>query len=70
MHVYSAISTPLECTGGGSKMTSITKVSRQPTRQLWTADHLIYEHSILLGMAIDEPTAGAYTSVTNLYLTF
>ena len=51
-------------------MTSITKTSRQPTRLPWMVDCLIYEHSILLGMAIDESTAGAYTSVTNLYLTF
>src|ERR1700729_2512810 len=51
-------------------MTSITKTSRQPVRSPWTTDHLIYERSILLGMAIDNSTANTYTSATNSYLTF
>jgi hypothetical protein len=51
-------------------MTSITKTSRQPNRLLWTVDHLIYEHSILLRMAIDDSTTSAYTLATNSYLTF
>jgi hypothetical protein len=33
-------------------------------------DHLIHEHSILLGMAIDNTTANTYTSTTNSYLAF
>jgi hypothetical protein len=33
-------------------------------------DRLIYERSILLGMAIDSTTANTYTSATNSYLTF
>jgi hypothetical protein len=51
-------------------MTSITKMTRQPNRLPWTVDRLIYECSILLGMAIDDSTAGTYTSATNSYLTF
>src|ERR1700683_3009730 len=51
-------------------MTSITKTSRQPVQLPWTTDHLIYECSILLGMAIDNSTANTYTSATNSYLTF
>jgi leucyl-tRNA synthetase len=33
-------------------------------------DRLLHERSILLGMAIDNSTASAYTSATNSYLTF
>lgn len=51
-------------------MISITHGSRQPVRQPWAMDHLIYEQSILLGMAIDASTATTYTSATNSYLTF
>ena len=51
-------------------MTSIPNTSQQPFRQPWTADRLVYERSILLGMAIDDSTAAAYTSATNSYLTF
>jgi hypothetical protein len=51
-------------------MTTITNTSRQPTRPPWTTDHLIYERSILLGMAIDTSTVNTYTSATNSYLTF
>jgi hypothetical protein len=51
-------------------MTTITNTSKQPVRQPWTADRLLYERSILLGMAIDNSTATTYTSATNSYLTF
>ena len=51
-------------------MINIMNTSRQPVRQPWTADRLIYECSILLGMAIDNSTANTYTSATNSYLTF
>src|ERR1700729_472481 len=51
-------------------MINITNTSRQPVRQPWTADRLICERSILLGMAIDNSTANTYTSATNSYLTF
>ena len=51
-------------------MITITPTSKQPVQQPWTMDRLIYERSILLGMAIDHSTANAYTSATNLYLTF
>jgi hypothetical protein len=40
------------------------------SRQPWTMDHLVYECSILLGMAIDDSTTATYTSATNSYLTF
>jgi hypothetical protein len=33
-------------------------------------EHLSHEHSILLGMAIDQSTASTYSSTLNLYLTF
>jgi hypothetical protein len=51
-------------------MTTITNTSRQPVRLPWTTDRLIYERSILLGMAIDTSTASTYTSATNSYLAF
>ena len=51
-------------------MTSIPNTSRQPIWQPWMADRLVYERSILLGMAIDDSTTAAYTSATNSYLTF
>ena len=51
-------------------MTTIANTSRQPLRLPWTTDRLIYERSILLGMAIDNSTANTYTSATNSYLTF
>src|ERR1700733_5529791 len=51
-------------------MIHITPLSRQPVRHAWTMDRLIYECSILLGMATDNTTANTYTSATNSYLTF
>ena len=45
-------------------------MSRQPVRLPWTTEQLIYECSILLGMAIDSTTAHTYSSATNSYLTF
>jgi hypothetical protein len=51
-------------------MIHITPSSKQPVRHAWTMDRLIYERSILLGMAIDSTTANTYTSATNSYLAF
>jgi len=51
-------------------MTTISPTSRQPARLPWTPERLIYERSILLGMAIDSTTAHTYSSATNSYLTF
>ncbi|KIM78362.1 hypothetical protein PILCRDRAFT_824575 [Piloderma croceum F 1598] len=33
-------------------------------------DQLIHEHSILLGMSIDDSTTNTYSSATNSYLAF
>ena len=44
--------------------------ARQPTQPAWTLEHLIYEHSILLGMVINTSTHISYTSALNSYLTF
>jgi hypothetical protein len=51
-------------------MIHITPSSRQPARLPWTMERLIYERSILLGMAIDNTTALTYSSAANSYLTF
>src|SRR5882762_4671164 len=51
-------------------MIHITASSKQPVRRAWTMDRLIYERSILLGMAIDSTTANTYSSATNSYLAF
>ena len=48
----------------------ITPTSWQPHCELWTLEHLNYEHSILLGMSIDTSTAKTYSSALNSYLTF
>src|SRR5882762_5430487 len=51
-------------------MIHIMSTSRQPVQQPWTLERLNHEHSILLGMAIDQSTANSYTSTLNSYLTF
>ena len=48
----------------------MTPTSRQPVWLPWTMEHLIYERSILLGMAIDTTTALTYSPAANSYLTF
>jgi hypothetical protein len=48
----------------------ISPSSKQPARPAWTLERLIYERSILLGMAIDTSTHLSYTSALNSYLTF
>ena len=48
----------------------ISSSSKQPTRPAWTLQQLVYERSILLGMAIDAATHLSYTSALNSYLTF
>ena len=48
----------------------ISSSSKQPTRLAWTLQQLVYERSILLGMAIDTATHLSYTSTLNSYLTF
>ena len=51
-------------------MIHMTPTSRQPVRLSWTMERLIYERSILLGMAIDTTTALTYSSAANSYLAF
>ena len=51
-------------------MIHISPTSRQPTQLPWTMERLIHEHSILLGMAIDNTTTNTYSSATNSYLAF
>ena len=48
----------------------ISSLSKQPSRPAWTLQQLVYERSILLGMAIDAATHLFYTSALNSYLTF
>ena len=48
----------------------ISSSSKQPSRPAWTLQQLVYERSILLGMAIDAATHLSYTSALNSYLTF
>ena len=63
-------STPSGCDGGSEKMIHITSLSRQPAQAAWTTECLIYECSILLGMAIDTTTTLTYLSAANSYLAF
>ena len=51
-------------------MIHMTPTSRQPVRLPWTMERLIYERSILLGMALDTTTALTYSSAANSYLAF
>ena len=61
---------PLGMHWGCQKMIHVSASSRQPACLPWTMECLIHEHSILLGMAIDNTTAHTYSSMANLYLTF
>jgi hypothetical protein len=51
-------------------MIEISASAQQPPRQPWPMDRLVYERSILLGMAIDNSTAATYSSALNSYPTF
>ena len=44
--------------------------SCQPARTAWPQDHLLQEHAIALGQAIDKSTLKTYSSSLNSYLTF
>ena len=48
----------------------ISSSSKQPARPAWMLQQLVYEHSILLSMAINTATHLFYTSTLNTYLTF
>ena len=48
----------------------ISSSSKQPARPAWMLQQLVYEHSILLSMAINTATHLFYTSALNTYLTF
>jgi len=47
-----------------------TICARQPHRQAWTCEHLLQEHAITLGQAIDNSTWKNYRSILNSYLNF
>jgi hypothetical protein len=51
-------------------MISLSKKSRQPVREAWTRDRLIYERSVALGSALDASSYQSYTSALNSYITF
>lgn len=51
-------------------MIHISPSARQPSRQAWSLDRLIYERSIALGMTLHPNTQHAYSSHLNSYLTF
>ena len=51
-------------------MIHMTSLSWQPVWAAWTMECLVYENSILLGMAIDTTTTLTYSSAANSYLTF
>jgi hypothetical protein len=51
-------------------MISLSKGSRQPSREAWTLDRLIHERSIALGSALDKSTYSNYTSALNSYIAF
>ena len=44
--------------------------SCQPARTAWPQDHLLQEHAIALGQAIDKSMLKTYSSSLNSYLTF
>ncbi|KAG2029495.1 hypothetical protein BDR03DRAFT_880594 [Suillus americanus] len=44
--------------------------ARQPLWDVWSIECLIHEHSILLGLALDNSTSRVYSSHLNSYLEF
>jgi hypothetical protein len=51
-------------------MMQVSSRSKQPKREAWTCEHLLYEHSIVLGFTINTTTASVYNSHLNSYITF
>jgi hypothetical protein len=51
-------------------MITITPTSRQPVREPWSEDRLLYERSIALGLVLDRSTNDSYSSAANSYITF
>ena len=51
-------------------MISLTLTSRQPAREPWSKDRLLYERSIALGLVLDKSTNDSYSSAANSYITF
>ncbi|KAL4062608.1 hypothetical protein V8B97DRAFT_235710 [Scleroderma yunnanense] len=49
---------------------NISATARQPIREAWPLEHLIYERSVSLGLALHPNTHRAYSSHLNSYLTF
>jgi hypothetical protein len=42
----------------------------QPAREPWSWEHLVHEHAITLGQAVDASTWSNYGSALNSYLSF
>src|ERR1700693_5312177 len=51
-------------------MITLLSKAKQPQREAWPLEQLIHEHSILMGLALDNSTFHAYSSHLNSYLTF
>jgi hypothetical protein len=51
-------------------MIHVSKKSRQPVREAWTRERLLYERSLALGSALDASSYNSYTSALNSYITF
>jgi hypothetical protein len=51
-------------------MMKVSSSSRQPVREAWTTERLLYERSVALGFAIDSTIASVYNSHLNSYITF
>src|SRR6267154_5170069 len=51
-------------------MSIVSPSSRQPIRDAWTLERLIYERSLVLGFALETTTASAYDSHLNSYINF
>ncbi|TFY77577.1 hypothetical protein EWM64_g6437 [Hericium alpestre] len=64
------LSTPSIDAGGDGQMLKLLKLSRQPMCEPWTHKHLVREHAIMLGSAIDPSLHLTYTSHLQSYLTF
>src|SRR6267154_1580973 len=51
-------------------MTHAPPVTKQPIREAWSHERLLYERSLALGFAINSTTAAVYDSHLNSYVNF